>query len=232
MTVSRNDAKVVGVDKDTPGGATYHIKLPGENKPRILCFRGLKNNPSMRCTQAAGYGTSHVGTGACKLHGGADKRPTITTGRQAVQTKLRLKEKIDGYMGKSREELLDLSEQLAATKAIFDEFIVAFPNTEADEYGLWFGRFNALISTMGILVDKVSRIEARNTLTAAQVLYLRATMVDILMKYLPDPDVRERVVKEIASRMGGDLALEMQPTEISRNPQLVDSMFTDDDMQV
>jgi hypothetical protein len=57
-------------------------------------------------------------------------------------------------------------------------------------------------------------VENRNTLTAAQVLYLRATVADIIMKYLPDPFERERAAKEIANRMGGDMTVQMQPSEI------------------
>jgi hypothetical protein len=172
--------------------------------------------------------TDHAGMGACKYHGGAKKRPTISTGVYAVQTKKRLREKIDEYMLKSRDELLDLTEHLAAARAIFDDFILAFPDTNAEEYGLWFNRFNSLLSTIGGLVDKISKIDSRNTLTAAQVLYLRATMIDILLKYLPDPDMREHVIKEIAARMGGDLAWQAKPSEISLNGRFVDREYVDE----
>lgn len=216
MAVDSKLAKVVEIKRGTIGGDTYFVRLPNNGKePKALCFRKMKNQPTMRCTHEAGYRTSHLGTGACRFHGGADKTPTISTGKNAVMTRLRLSEKIDDYLDKSRDELLDLTQQLAAARAIFDEFIEKFPSPDDEGYGLWFMRFNALISTLGTLVDKISRIDSRNTLTAAQVLYLRATMVDILMKYVPEPDTRERVVKEIAARMGGDMELTMRPSEIS-----------------
>jgi hypothetical protein len=216
MSVEEKQAKIVEIRRGTIGGDTYLVRLPNNGKePKAICYRKMKNQPTMRCTHEAGYRTSHLGTGACRFHGGADKTPTISTGINAKQTRLRLRDSIENYLNLSRDDLLDLTEHLAATRAIFDEFLEKFPNPDDENYGLWFGRFNALIMTLGNLVDKISRIDSRNTLTAAQVLYLRATMVDILMKYIPDPDVRERVVKEIAVRMGGDMELTMRPSEVS-----------------
>ena len=229
MSVEFKNAKVTKVDPESIGGPTYWVKIAGsDNHKKPICFRKMKNQDHLRCTHPAGYMTDHPGMGACKYHGGAKKRPTISTGVYAVQTKKRLREKIDEYMLKSRDELLDLTEHLAAARAIFDDFIIAFPDTSSEEYGLWFNRFNGILSTIGNLVDKISKIDSRNTLTAAQVLYLRATMIDILLKYLPDPDMREHVIKEIAARMGGDLAWESKPSEISLNGRFVDSEYVDE----
>lgn len=216
MAVKRSDARVMRKEEGTIGGTTYYVRLKGE-KVRALCFRKMKNQPDMRCTHEAGYRTDHLGTGACRFHGGAPKMPAITNGMTAHVTRMRLQNKIDDYLGKSRDELLDLTQHLAATRAIFDEFMGGFPNVDDESYGIWFNRFNVLITTLGTLVEKISRIDSRNTLTAAQVLYLRATMIDVLMKYVPDPDQRERVVKEIAYRMGGDLEVSMKPSEVSTN---------------
>lgn len=217
--INRSDAKVTKIDKGTIGGNTFHIRTNG--KVHKLCFRRIHGETDEFCTNVSGFGTSHVGTGACKFHGGADKRPTITTGMTAFQTRKKLDDKIQEYLGKGREELLDLTYHLAATRAIFDDFIEEFPNPNDESYGIWFSRFNSLISTLGTLVDKISRVDSRSTLTAAQVLYLRATMIDVLMKYIPDPDSRVRIIKEIASRMGGDVELEMLPSEISKS-QVID----------
>jgi hypothetical protein len=109
---------------------------------------------------------------------------------------------------------LDLTEHLAATRVIFDEFIDDYPDPQADDYGLWFHRFTNLIGTMGTLVEKISKVDSRNSLTAAQVLYIRAILVDMFIKYIPDADARERALRELASRMGGDVEVSMNPSEI------------------
>jgi hypothetical protein len=83
------------------------------------------------------------------------------------------------------------------------------------EYSDAFLKMQQLVGTLGNLAEKMSRIENRNTLTAAQVLYLRATVADLLMKYIQDPYDRDRAAKELASRMGGDVnqTIEMQGSE-------------------
>jgi len=215
MSIYRFDCRIYKEETGTPGGVTYHIILKGDKNPRALCFRPIHGNREWRCEKVAGYGTSHVGTGACKFHGGADKTPVITNGRTAFATKQRLAEKIDAYLNKSRDELLDLTKELAAIRAIFDEALEHFPDPDAEDYGMWFRRMTELIGTIGSLVEKISRTDSRNTLTAAQVLYLRATVADILMKYIKDPADRERAAKELATRMGGDVEVEMRPSEFS-----------------
>jgi hypothetical protein len=205
----------IRVEEGTPGGRTYYVVLPGRDAyEHNICFRRMHKAPTMRCTNKAGQGTVHVGSGPCKFHGGNNTPHGIVTGRNAKITRLRLKDSIESYLNTDRASLLDLNYELACAKAIFDEFMSVSPDPRADEYGIFLNRFLTIISSMSNLVDRMSRVENRNTLTAAQVLYLRATVADILMKYVPDPFERERAAKELASRMGGDMAVQMQPSEI------------------
>lgn len=213
----------IRVESDTVGGDTYFVKLPGRwETEKALCFRQMKNDHALRCTHEAGYGTDHVGTGACKYHGG-NSVGRITTGQHATKARMRLDGKIQQYLGQDRAKVLDLTYELAATRAVFQEFLEEkFPGTEDEEYGIALFRFNQMIGTLGTLVEKISKIENRNTLTAAQVLYLRATVTDLLLKYIPDPDVREQAVRELAIRMGGDVEVEMSRSEYSLPGKVVD----------
>lgn len=207
----------IRTEEGTVGGSTYYVKLPGvRSNEQSLCFRRIHKDPTMRCTNPAGAGTFHVGTGACKFHGGmaGAHGSGITNGRSSKVTRLRLKESIDSYLAQDRSVLLNLNYELAVTKSIFDEFTENFPDPNVDAYGVWLNRFLVIISAMSNLTERMSRVENRNTLTAAQVLYLRATVADLLMKYIPDPFERERAAKELASRMGGDMSVELQPSEI------------------
>ena len=214
MAIEKSRARIVSVDEGTVGGDTYCIKIPGERE-QDLCFRRIHNQKGMRCTNVAGYKTNHVGTGACSFHGGnSTKNPNFTTGRHAKSTRKRLDAQIQHYLGKDRGELLDMTYHLAATRAIFDEFLMDFPDPKSDEYGLWFGRFQGIIGTLGTLVEKITKVDARNSLTAAQVLYIRACMVDIFMKYIPEVEMRERAIRDLANRMGGDVEVTMRPSEI------------------
>lgn len=210
----------IRTEKDTVGGDTYYVILPREKEERPLCFRQISKDKTMRCTNPAGYKTYHNGTGACLYHGGGSGEKVaiskITTARGSAVMRNRLSADVNRYLQMDRSKLLDLTEQLAYGKVIFDLFVNEYPDPTDDNYGIWLIRFQNLLSTIGTLVEKMSRIEMRSTLTAAQVLYLRATVADILMKYLPDPYDRERAAKELASRLGGEVqeTVEMQPSEI------------------
>lgn len=222
MALLKSNCKKIEEETGTIGGTTYHVTLKGESIPRPLCFRRVKNGevPFSRCSNVAGFKTDHVGTGACAYHGGASKPHGIVTGVNARVTKLRLQDKIDEYLKMDRDRLMDLSYQLAATRAIFDEFIVSFPDPSDDDYGISLHRFQGIVGTLSTIVEKISKIDNRNTLTTAQVLYLRATVADILMKYLTDPEVRERAARELAARMGGDMSVELEPFEYSLPEQV------------
>jgi hypothetical protein len=63
---------------------TVNGSTPGhdDHRPRALCGGVLKQRDGT-CTQAAGWGTSHPGVGACKLHGGST--PSHVAAAQKVQ---------------------------------------------------------------------------------------------------------------------------------------------------
>jgi hypothetical protein len=216
----------IRIEEGTPGGKTYYVKLPEQKIERALCFRHCMNKQGFRCTKPAGFNTFHTGTGACNIHGGGGKEEKLpgrfTTGKTATMMRKRLDEKVQKYLGDEREKLLDMTYELAVTKIIFQEFLDTYPGIEGDQqkdgmfstkYETFIKRFTDFISTVSNLVEKMSRVETRNTLTAAQVLYLRATIADILMKYVLDPLDREKAAKELATRMGGDVEVEMNRSE-------------------
>lgn len=247
----------IRVEEGTAGGNTYYIKLPGQSDEKPLCFRRTKEDLAKRCVNTAGYGTWHLGTGACKFHGGAISEKlsaNMSHGRTATITRERLASSIQTYLSMDRAQLLDMTYELAATKAIYDELLSVYPEppvaedyitpailaskdakeikfaidsfkAHLEEYGSYFLKMQQLVGSLGNLAEKMSRIENRNTLTAAQVLYLRATVADLLMKYIVDPIDRTRAAKELASRMGGDVQTEisMNPSEYYSEGEIVDA---------
>jgi len=214
MSILKSKVKPSNIrsEEGTAGGRTYYVILPGTKEEKALCFRQIKKDPTLRCTNPAGYDTWHNGSGACKFHGGNNSNhPNIVTGKKAVMTKMRLDDQIQAYLNDDRGKLLDLSYELAASRAMFNEFLnEKFPDPSSEDYGIALHRFTELIGTIGSLVDKISKIENRNSLTTAQVMYLRATVADLLIKYVTDPEGRERAVRELVSRMGGDVSHEME----------------------
>ena len=210
MPILKSKVARIEIEEGTSGGSTYWIAMKDHNgnEPSVAyCFRKTRQKSDdgkpMYCANAAGYGTWHLGEGACKFHGGLAGTPP-TTGAHAVVARRRLSDDINEFLEKDEGKLMDLRYELAAVRVLFQEFIEKFPGTDDERYGVEVNRAMAMVGTIGSLVDKISRIEARNTLTASQVLYLRATIADILMKYVMDPDRRERALKELIHRVGGE----------------------------
>jgi hypothetical protein len=215
MAITKSQCKRIREKEGTVGGVTYYITKKGDVKEYPVCFRIINNkekNPDglLRCANPAGHNTDHPGTGACSVHGGVlanvdNVIKFIKNGRSAYVTRASLSGKIERYLNEDAEQLFDLSKELAALRAIFEEVIekMAEP-TDPLKYGDDVFRIVNLVGTIGTLVEKISRINSRNTLTSAQVLYLRATVADILVKYIRDPNDREQAVKELTSRVTGN----------------------------
>ncbi|MDU8998201.1 hypothetical protein [Streptomyces mirabilis] len=105
------------------------------------------------CTQPAGWGTDHPGTGRCKLHGGSTRTQTVGAERQLVEVEARR-----------------LFEKVAPEIAPVDNPLEA--------YALFAGRVMAWLELMGRLLDDLESPRYRGA-TAEQirgevVLYERA----------------------------------------------------------
>jgi hypothetical protein len=99
--------------------------------------------------------------------------------------------------------MLDITYELAALRVLFRDLIEAFPEPDDKAYTANLNRATAMITATGSLVDKISRIQSRNNITAAQVMYLRVSMADILVKYLPDLKIRELAIADLMARIPG-----------------------------
>lgn len=216
--------------KGTVGGVTYFAILPGKTKPLPTCLRKVHNKKDKWCSNPAGKWTDHPGFGACSKHGGLNNvsgAMKITTGRNAVSTRNRLAADVDIYLQKDRKSLLDLTREFATLRAVLDEYMDWFPDPTADNYYSAIDRLQSVVGTLGTLVDKMSKVENRSVLTTAQVLYLRATIVDLFIKYISDPIMRDKAVAELANRMGGDIDVELLPSEVTIPGAFVDEHRSD-----
>lgn len=95
------------------------------------------------CTQVAGWGTDHPGTGRCKLHGGSTRTQTVSAERQLVEADARrLFEKV-------APEIVPVDNPLEA-------------------YALFAGRVMAWLDLMGRLLDDLESPRYRGA-TAEQI---------------------------------------------------------------
>lgn len=213
MAILTEETTSIRIVDTVDGGKTYYVmspRWPGEE--RAICYRRSRHanengelDVNRRCAKVAGWGTPHLGIGACRTHGGNNYKP-VTNGSTAQVQQSRMKDMINDYLKGDRTLLMDLTKELAAVKVLFDTAIEQFPDvSEVDptEYEWATKKLIHLVGTLAELVDKVSRVEARQTITTTQVLYLRACIADLMAKYITEPNQRNEALKELTSRIGG-----------------------------
>lgn len=89
------------------------------------------------CRRPAGWGTNHVGTGACKLHGGCGG--VLKHGRYSKVNRVRLGNLIAEY--EDDPDPLNVLPELAAARALFVDFIERY-DTWREALLAWHASFN------------------------------------------------------------------------------------------
>ncbi len=219
MAILKKDCISISYEEGTIGGNTYYVAHPSWEGEKAICFRLVKDIPGykrggMYCQRQAGHGTDHVGEGACVTHGGTNHlivkgsgEGGLKHGRRAKATRRHLSQRVDDYMQQDHSKLLDLRKELITIRLLFQDIIDMFPDDpESKDYALYTNRVMGMVNAISNLVDRMSRIETRNTITASQVLYIKATVADILMRHITDPRQRDQAVAELMDRLpGGDV---------------------------
>lgn len=90
----------------------------------------------MYCTNKAGKGTDHKGTGRCRNHGGCSKgRPSIKTSIQKIKRQL-VPEELEEFSELDPAEQLDLTLELHAGKKLFVDIRDQLKNIPLDSENL------------------------------------------------------------------------------------------------
>lgn len=160
-------------------------------------YCGGKTRSGSPCKRPAGWGTDHVGTGKCKLHGGASKKgvesATYEHGRyskyapQPIGSKVK---ELEAY------PLLDLADELQQQRGLFATYLERFQNG----YPLQEQNISAMMSwlnSIGVMVERMMKIRNDTALTGAEIALLKVRTADLVVKYIDDPDKRRAFVREL-----------------------------------
>jgi len=167
-----------------------------------------------RCNKPAGYDTDHFGTGRCKFHGGGKIHSRIRKGMEKGWTSKHLRGRLENLVVEYMMDPmpLDLHKELAYMRAfveIYRDHIV-----DKGDASVLMSRVPDMIrqiERVGVLVDKMVSIDQKYALTASQLLYVQSTLVDIMKKYLKDPEIIEMAANELSDRLGtGDRSVILQ----------------------
>jgi hypothetical protein len=125
----------------------------------------------------------------------------ITTGRYSLKHRKSLHDKAQAFL--SDPAPYDLTAELVLMRALLQDYLERFSddmgNMPADEISRVFG----LVETITKLVERISKIANETALTQSEVQFLQVRIVDLLIKYVPDPDSREQFIADLADSFGG-----------------------------
>lgn len=178
--------------------------------------RTSEDGQKQYCAHRAGHDTDHVGEGACRRHGGMAGRFS-KHGKYAPVNEHRLYNRVVQYAQRDRPQLMDLTFELAATRVLIEEIVQHFPEPDDDnmlEYFSAIDRLQSMVGTVGSLLEKISRVEARSVLTAGEVMLLKAKIEAVLMRYIPDAQMRQLAFLDLENSIPSQQQIEAKTTII------------------
>lgn len=142
------------------------------------------------------------GSTKCRLHGGNTPRgeasPHFIHGaRSKYRDSLpdAIREKVAVF--EENDDPLNLVDELNTQRAIFSQFIARWrqPHIKMTEADIM--RFNSLLDAIGRTVERMARIRNQQALTGAEVAYLKTRTIDVVVKYIDNPEKRRAFLHEL-----------------------------------
>lgn len=156
----------------------------GDPAPNGRC--GATTRSGASCRHEAGWGTDHVGTGRCKLHGGS-----VPVGRASGQFKH------GRYSRVHREELrdlieeyahdpdpLDLEQELAALRALFADYLSKPDVSHTDAAGI--------VEAISRVVKRIEDVRSQNALSRPELARIYSEMWLAVRQYAT-PEAVEKI---------------------------------------
>jgi len=148
------------------------------------------------CLLRAGWGTSHVGEGRCRKHGGKAVRKLAGQGRYAQVVVGELKQK---FAEMERDgDPLDLMAELDIQRALFARELAK--DDDEQDVKLLVMMAKEIISA----AEKIMKLRLAEALTTAELKFMRAKMVTLLDEYIADPDRRRAFIAELTALIPGE----------------------------
>lgn len=146
-----------------------------------------------RCNNPAVKGRT-----VCRLHGGHAGRPIIH-GRYSVEHRRSLAEKVQKFLEDPSPG--DLTSELALMRALLQDFLGRYEDPLPMPVSAIDHAFG-MIDQVSKLVERISRILNATALTQVELHYLQVTLIDLLMRYIDDPNKRLAFVSELRKATG------------------------------
>jgi hypothetical protein len=151
------------------------------------------------------------------MHGGNHPRgadsPHFKHGRYSKYAPQQIADKIEDF---TSGDPLDLLPELHTQRALFAQYLSRFvPGTaltrdDIDSLMSW-------SAEIGKQAERIMKMRNDSALTAAEVVYLQARIVDVVVKYIDDPDKRRAFVEELFNGISAEPISATKPLQLAGN---------------
>lgn len=127
------------------------------------CFRSLQQQgkDDQYCAHPAGYGTAHLGEGACKYHYALQAEGLMIRYGKYLKKDLA---KVYAEFAADEQQMLDLTPELVLLRTLLANSLGVFQDTRSIKA---LETAAKLLTNIGDTVDRIDRIQSRQILTAA-----------------------------------------------------------------
>lgn len=146
-----------------------------------------------QCKRAAA-----VGKTVCAFHGAKAGAP-IKTGRYSLKHRASLEAKAKTFLESPSPG--DLTGELAMNRALLQDFLDRFPEGAPLPLNAIQSIFE-MTESIGRTVERIAKILNQTALTQAEVQFLRAQLVELVVKYIDEPERRLAFAAELESAFG------------------------------
>jgi hypothetical protein len=158
-----------------------------------------------------------MANGKCRLHGGltpsGPDNPNFKHGRYADAFKGQLAQKFDKSV--KDEQPMDLQGELAVLRAL-NEHMIEMASSRAKIRVGDLANIATLTSAVINAATKIAKMRNDEAMTLAEVRFVQTRMIQIMEKYVPDPNRRRAFVEELRGLLPGrNDASEDRPAELS-----------------
>lgn len=143
-----------------------------------------------KCTQPAGWGTTHPGEGKCKLHGGlrpGDKR--LKHGLYSTVTTTPIRELFREHQ--ANPDPLNILPELALSRALLEHVLQTTKDGEPD-----IGAATRLVETVTKISERVIKAENINALSIPDVYRLMDELGKVVERHVEDESVRDLIRRD------------------------------------
>jgi hypothetical protein len=146
-----------------------------------------------------------AGATRCRMHGAKAGRPPVH-GRYSLAHRAGLAEKAARFLEDPAPG--DLTGELALVRALLQDYLDRLGGDHQDLGAEQIQAVFGMVEQIGRTVERISRMLNATALTQADVQYLQASLADLVVRYIDDPDKRRQFLDELRTAVGpGRLAV-------------------------